>query len=95
MTEPTLKSRFLAFALRMVPRPSLVSADSRLKISLRNLFSEEWTRARMSVLSTSRFFSRKPVGKAEATCQPNSALPAPYAGQEEVMGEDAGPARKS
>lgn len=52
---------------RIVPWPSLMSADSNLKISRRNLFWEEWTRVRISVLSTSRFFSKKPVGSRAPT----------------------------
>ena len=62
-TEPTLKSWLPAVTRTMVPRPRLSSEDSSPNISRRNLFWEERTRASMSLLSTSRFFSRKPAGK--------------------------------
>lgn len=71
--QPTLRNWLPAFPRRIVPWPSLMSADSSLKISLRNLFWEEWTRLRISVLITSRFFSKKPVGKAEPAHRPSSA----------------------
>lgn len=77
MIEPTLKNWLLVFP-RMVPWPNLISADSSLKISFRNLFWEEWTRERISVLSTSRFFSKKPVKREETTCQANSVFTVTY-----------------
>ena len=61
--EPTLNCWLLDFTRTMLPGPRLLSSDSSPNISRRNLFWEEWTRARMSLFSTSRFFSRKPVGK--------------------------------
>ena len=61
--EPTLNCWLPAFTRTMVPGPRLLSLDSSPNISRRNLFWEEWTRARTSLFSTSRFFSRKPVGK--------------------------------
>ena len=74
---PTLKNWLLVF-LWMVPWPSLISAASNLKISFRNLFWEEWIRVRISVLSTSRFFSKKPVKREETMCQANSDFTVTY-----------------